>query len=231
MFASLLALAWMDLFVPTGMAIVMVLLSVVKKRSHVLYYIFGSYFTYVLAATAIFLGADIYVRRLWGYLTSTFPLYIGILKLGIGVCDMAGFAFTLCRAVRIARGKKGFNLGKAIPIKSIHPLFILMIGVVQYLAALPSCINLFAFIAILVSGNAEFPTAVFYISIFCSVSILPKLVVYILSFILDTGRFQRIMAVVGRIASAVFLVIIPIMFLAVALWSSISGIGDIILHK
>ncbi|NLA85281.1 MAG: hypothetical protein GX854_12390 [Clostridiales bacterium] len=66
MFASLLALAWMDLFVPTGMAIVMVLLSVVKKRSHVLYYIFGSYFTYVLAATAIFLGADIYVRRLWG---------------------------------------------------------------------------------------------------------------------------------------------------------------------
>ena len=40
MFASLLALAWMDLFVPTGMAIVMVLLSVVKKRSHVLYYIF-----------------------------------------------------------------------------------------------------------------------------------------------------------------------------------------------
>jgi hypothetical protein len=106
-----------------------------------------------------------------------------------------------------------------------------MIGVVQYLAALPSCINLFAFIAILVSGNAEFPTAVFYISIFCSVSILPKLVVYILSFILDTGRFQRIMAVVGRIASAVFLVIIPIMFLAVALWSSISGIGDIILHK
>ena len=33
MFASLLALAWMDLFVPTGMAIVMVLLSVVKNAA------------------------------------------------------------------------------------------------------------------------------------------------------------------------------------------------------
>lgn len=216
---------------PTGVAIVMVLLTVVKKRSHVLYYILGSYMTYVLAATAIFLGSNIYIKRLWEYLIGTFPLYIGIFKLCIGVCAMAGCAYTLWYAVKIMHRKKGFNLEKVIPIKSIHPFFIFMIGVGQYLAALPSCINMFAFIAILVSSNVTLWKAIFYISIFCSVSILPKLVVYAFSIVLDAGKFQRVMEKVRQIISTAFLVSIPIMFFAVALWGFVSGIGDILLQK
>jgi hypothetical protein len=231
MIASLLALSWMDLFVPTGISIVIILLSVAEKRSHVLYYIFGSYFTYVLASIAIFLGADIYVRRIWEYLFSTFPLHIGILKLCIGVCALVGFVINLRYVLQVLQKKRSFSFEKVLRIKSIHPFFILMIGVVQYLVALPSCINMFAFIAIMVSNDVTLLEAIIYLSIFCSVSILPKVVTYILSIVLAPRKFERVMEVMRRVLSAAFLASIPIMLLFIALWGSIAGIGDIILYS
>jgi len=231
MLAALISLSWMDIFVPTGMSIVIVLLSVVKKRSHVLYYIFGSYFTYVLASMAIFLGADIYLKRIWEYLLATFTLYIGVIKLGTGVGALAGFVYMLHYIVQVLKRKKGFGMEKMLRIKSVHPFFILMIGVIQYLVALPSCINMFVFIAILVSKGATLLEALLYISIFCSVSILPKLVAYILSIVLDGRTFERVMEIIRKVISAACLVCIPVMLLAMAIWGSVYGIRDIILYK
>jgi hypothetical protein len=221
----------MDLFVPTGITIVIVLLSIVKKRSHILYYIFGSYFTYVLASIAIFLGADIYMRKLWEYLLGTFPLLVGIFKLGTGIGSLGVFIFMVHFTVQVAQKKRTFSFEKTLKIKSVHPFFILMIGVMQYLVALPSCINLFAFIAILVSNNVTLLEAVIYLSIFCSISILPKVAAYILSIVLNPERYERVMAVIRRVVAVMGMVCIPAMVLFIALWGSISGIGDIILYK
>lgn len=228
MIISLITLGWMDMVVPTGIAITILLLSMAKKRSHALYYIFGGYFTYAIASVMVYLGADIYLRRLWDYLITTYPLYVTLVKLAMGVGAGVGFILTTVYFVRVMKRKKGGDMDKVLRIKSVHPVSILLIGVLQYLMLFPGCFNMFAFIAIMVSNRVPLPGAIAYICVFCLFSILPKVAVYVLSIALDGERFERVLAGMRKVVSVMFFVSTPLMFLFISLWGTISGLRDIL---
>lgn len=225
MIESLLALGFVDIFDPASISTYVVVLSLVKKRWHALVYILGVYLAYVACSLGIFLGVEKILLEVVLNIVKAYPIPVGIGALSIGGGCIIGLGFALRFLVQVLKKEKSFDLNSMLNIKSIHPVFLFLFGVVCAIIAMPYSYPIVTYIGIMAANGVTFIEAIPYICAFCMTSQLPLFVIHYLSIKLDGDAFRKVLARINRFMSIIAAVAIPILLVVCAWWLITQGIA------
>jgi len=221
---SIFALGWIDIFNPVAISMVLILVTSVRKRRHILIYIFGAYAAYALASIAIFFGVDRYLADLIKRLIHQFPMAYGITLMITGLAALAGCAAMVVSLVRAIRNKRELTIKNMLPIKSVAPWFILLLAFGSTWSCMFSAFAMMAFIGVLVYSAVSMVSAIWLICVFCLFSLIPTMSIYVLASRVKEKRFTRIMQTVSKITNGFCMYSIPVVLAALSCWSLITGI-------
>jgi hypothetical protein len=224
-YSSIFTLGWIDIFNPVALSMVLILLPLVRKHWHVLIYVFGAYVAYVSASVAIFFGVDQYLITFFTSLTQKYSVAVGISLLIVGIAALTGCFLMILSLVKAIKQKKEITFEKVLFIKSVAPWFILLLSFGSTWSCIFSAFAMLAFIGILIANGIQIISAVWMISLFCIFSVIPTLLVYLLSSRLEGQLFSRIMNIIRKVMNGFCLFSIPIVLAVVAYWSINFGIG------
>jgi len=163
----LIVMGLLDSLNPFSIGVQIVILPVVKKISHVIYYIVGIFVTYFIGGVAIFAGIDTLLKQWFvdiNFSEWPFP-YIGLI-LGTGLLVFA--IFKIFKSNGIKANPKEF---------SVHPVALLFLGVSGTAMDLPTG---FPYLAVLAKG-IEIQFAVLQIApllaLYCFIYVLPLIII------------------------------------------------------
>lgn len=224
MIAAMFSLCWIEIFNPMGFAFVLALLALVRRRWHVLLYIFGSYVAYVTASIAIFIGVDRFIKGFLERLMLGNPTLVGAAQVALGACAAIGCVWMAAYLVKAAREKREMSFEKMLYIKSVRPWFIILLSFGSTWSVMGSAWAVMAYIAILVSYRATLPQASVMLSLYCLAAMLPKLAIYVLSGFFSGPRFIRAMDVLKKVFTGFCMYSIPVVLAVIAWWGLANGI-------
>lgn len=213
----LFSLGVFDLIHPMGVAMVLMLLQLVRKEWHVLVYIISSYIAYWLSGVGVYYGIDRYLRSFFRYLLTAYPVPAGVLEIGVG---LAALVLTVGYAIRLFRKRADLDqeMGNLLFIKSVHPLFLVLLAIGNIWGGLPFCWPLLGYIGTLLRLEISLAAMVGLLAGFTLFSTVPMLSVYILYQRLEAGRFARVMAQIKKWLNIFCLVSIPIVLAIFGAW-------------
>lgn len=215
---SIFAFGWIDFFNPVAISMVMVLTPLVKKNWHILLYIFGSYIAYATASIGIFFGVDKYLVKIYDNLCLNYPLQTGIAKGIIGIISLIGSILMIRFLVKAAKEKRALSMNSMLMIKSIAPWFIVALSFGSTWSNMFGAVALFAYIGVLMSNNIQFATASILLPVFCLFSVVPTMLVYILSTKFKGEKFQRIISKIRTVMTGFCFYSIPVLLVFIAWW-------------
>lgn len=183
-----IGLGLLDCLNPFTISMQVVLHGLVKKTGHVLYYIAGTFISYLLGGVIIYLGVDKLIAALIKPVLSTHGrlLFTAEVILGTGLVLLG--LFFLIRQVRKAKGEPEISDGtageggqrrkEAIP-KSVHPGYLFFIGASGTLFDLPTALPYLAFIAKLAEAAVNGVKVLFLLIVYNMIYILPLAVLFV----------------------------------------------------
>lgn len=221
---SILALGWIDIFNPVAIAMLLLLLSMVRKRWHVMIFIIGSYVAYVLAAIAIYFGVDRFLLTFLNNFTRQTPAVAGIVLSILGAAAFVGFLVMTVSIIKAISQKREMTFEKVFFIKSVAPWFILLLSFGSTWGCMFSAYAMLAYIGILVANDIEMGQAVWLIALFGLFSLIPTVAIYLLDARMEGQRFKKIMGVVSKVMNGFCLYSTPIVLAIIAWWCLATGV-------
>ena len=225
MLGKLLALCWVDISNPAGISTMVILLSLVKKRSHALAYIIGAYVGYVACCAAVYFGVEKLLAGLLERIVEQYPSAVGITAVAVSAGCAIGFIFSAIYLVKVIKKEKEFSLEGMLNVRFVHPAFLFILALGQSVIDMPYCFPALAYIGLLVSEGVGFAAALPYLALFCTVAELPLLLIYYLSVKLEGERFNKVIAVIKRVFSVFCSAAIPVLLAIAAFWLMQQGIA------
>lgn len=219
---SILVLGWIDIFNPVAIAMLLLLLSMVRKRWHVMIFIIGSYVAYVLAAIAIYFGVDRFLLKFWSDFTRQTPSIAGTVLLVLGAAAFIGFVLMIVSIIRAISQKREMTFEKVFFIKSVAPWFIFLLSFGSTWSCMFSAYAMLAFIGILITNGISIGSAIWLIALFGLFSLIPTVTIYLLDARMDGQRFKKVMGVVSKIMNGFCLYSTPVV-LAIVAWLSLAA--------
>lgn len=212
---ALVTIGVIDMLDPYGVATILMLLQLVKKERHALVYVWSSYLTYWVVAVTFYYGAHLFLYHRLIHLVESYPrqtLWF------IMLFSIAIFFVAIVLGIRVIRNWDVVDrdISKVLFIKSVHPFFILVLGVGGTLANMPSAWTMVAFVGILLPFKLTFGSIVVILGIFTLFSIIPIQTVYLLYRVMETSRFARVMAVSKKYLSRMCVASIPVFLLVIS---------------
>lgn len=221
---SLFSIAWIDMLNPAGISMVMLLIPIVKKHWHVLLFIFGTYIAYLSAGIAVFFGVDRFLKSFYLSLCADYPRQTAIAKLCIGIVCIIGFVLMVRYLVKAAKEHRELSMNDMLKIKSVSPVFIVLLAFGSTWSEIFACVPLLTFIGIMSANNVTVSSAAGYLSVFCIFMMIPLLLIYILYFVVNGEKLQKILNVVRKIMTAFCFYCIPVLFAIGAWWGIKEGL-------
>lgn len=214
---SLLVLGLSDLVNPTGITLVILLLTLAKKRSHIMAFILTAYLCYAGCAIAILYGVDKYFMRFVEKLLRQYPAQLVIAEMVLGIAMLILFALSSLYLIKTLRQKRTWNMAAVLPIKSANLWFILFLAVTTTVSEMPSSVSILAYIGILAINKIRFPVSAILLMFFSAFTMIIPTAIYMLSAKLQVHRFEAVMEKTKKICSAFYAATIPIFFLVIGL--------------
>lgn len=222
---SLFALGWIDIFNPVAISMVMVLLSMVRKRQHVLIYVFGAYIAYVSASIAIYFGVDRYLLELFEKLKAQHLRDVGFALTIVGIMALAGGIVMTIFIIKAIVEKRHMTFERVLFIKSVAPWFILLLSFGSTFSCMFFAYPMLSFITILALNKISTISALWLISLFCVFSIITTLGIYFLATRSKDLRIKRLINKIYLIMNGFCLYSIPVVLTVISCFSLISGIN------
>ena len=216
-----IGLGLVDCLNPFTISTQVVLQPFVKKSHHVLYYIAGTFLTYLIGGVLIYWGIDKVIAAFWDRIMASHGDVIFSIEIVLGVgLVVLGFVFLHRRIQK----KKALDAGKqtdeqtaAVP-KSVKPAFLFFFGAANTVGDLPTAFPLLIFIAKIVEAKVAFGAILLLLTLYCLIYIMPLLIIYGL-YVANRKKMERLIekvrqkaAAIGEWASIVFPAAIGVFF-------------------
>ena len=170
-------LALLDSLNPTSISLLIVLLPLVKKTSHIFFYIAGAFLTYLLIGLVFFQGVDRYLEQLIADLLEKYSVISTIVGLTTGIILLIIGAILTIRIIRSLKFSIDmYETKEKITIKNVHPVMIIGLSLTSTLSDAPTSIPYIFFISKLAQVNDPFIVVLIQILIYCIIYILPMLI-------------------------------------------------------
>jgi len=221
---SLLALGCVDIFNPDGISLVMILLPIVKKRWHALLFAIAAYVAYVMAGIGIYFGVDVFLKDLYINLCTNYPMQTSVAKIVLGAICLVGCILMVIYLVRSIIKHKELSMTDMLNIRSVSPIFIVMLAFGSTWSQIFAFVPLMGFIGVLVVQQVSYLSAILWIAAFCIFASIPPVGAYILSSCIKGERFQKIMNGVSKVMTYVCFYGIPVLLAIGAWWGFTDGL-------
>lgn len=213
----LIAMGLLDSLNPFSIGLQIMLLPIIKKKYHAIWYIIGVFVTYFVGGIVLFTGLDILIKNL--LLNVDFSLMpFPVIKLVLGVLLLIYVIFKLFKKNSTTQNKKTF---------SIHPLALFLLGVSGTVFDLPTA---FPYLVILAQATAMQFTILQvlpFLFLYCIIYALPMIIIQVSYDILHekitptlnkiaiwVDKINRLLIIIFSILLSLFLIIVSIFSLA-----------------
>lgn len=212
------SLALLDSLNPASISLLIVLLPLVKKTSHVFFYIGSAFLTYLLIGLVFFQGVDRYLEQLIADLLDKYTVMSTIVGLTIGLTLIIIGAILTIRIIRSLNIKIVANERKEIiTIKNVHPLMLIGLSLTSTLSDAPTSIPYIFFISKLAQVNDPFIVMLIHIVIYCIIYILPMLILYA-AYGMIKEKFSSIETWTRNVMSILSKYGVPVVLYALGIW-------------
>lgn len=200
-----LGLSLVDCINPFTISAQVLLLTFVKKTYHVMYYVFGTYLTYVTGGLFVYWGIDKMLAEFWdgimeshGALIYSLEILLGI---GLVIYGILSLRKWLKKRNSSAADVRSADKAPSAP-KSVKPLFLLFFGAVNTVGDLPTAIPYLVFIAKLIETKVPIGAVVLLILLYCLIYVLPLIIIYVL-YVFCKQKMERVLDKAKKIMTAV----------------------------
>ena len=174
-----ISLSFVDSFNPFTISTQVVLQELVKKTYHILYYILGTFISYLIGGFLVYWGFDKVISALVHNIMSENSTLIFSLEVALGIILIIGGIFLLYR--RLKTRKKPIKARKtASNPKSVNRVFLFLLGASNTVGDLPTAIPYFLFIGKIVQAKLSIIDAVILLVIYSFIYVLPLIVIFFL---------------------------------------------------
>lgn len=220
---SLLGWAILDSLNPSTIATMILLMPMVKKRSHAWLYIGTTFLIYYLFGIFSFLGANRYLIPFFSRMIDRLYSYLGWIEV------LAAAAMLLSSLRMIFYVLKKWKLREPLPdlvgrtARYVTPLSLIALACVSTLADLPTALPYGAFIATLVAMKDITTLEIVFLLFYCFIYILPMALVYFVFIRLNTARYERLQTTFKRVMNAVGSILLPLLLIGFGIWLLLDG--------
>lgn len=174
-----LGLAFVDCLNPATISTMAVLLPLVKRIEHALSFLFSTYLVYFLGGLALFYGFDRLLKDRLSQFVNQHSLWVYSGEILLGIL-LAGFGVTMWLKNRRAGQNQPADPAAVTGIKSVHPTYLFLFGIISTLSDLPTAFPLIGFIGKMVDFNPS-PLSFFgLLLIYVLIYVAPLIALYII---------------------------------------------------
>ncbi len=189
-----ISMGLLDCLNPFTISTQVVLQPFVKKPRHTLFYIAGTYLSYLIGGVFVFWGVDKIISKYIEKIMAQYSATIFSLEIVLGmILIIMGFVFLFRRIQKEKRliTDEKVNEKKPSAPKSVKPVFLFLFGAANTIGDLPTAFPYLVFIAKIVEMKVSVRLVIPLLAIYCLIYILPLLVVYVL-YILNKKKMEHI---------------------------------------
>lgn len=196
-----------------------ILQGMVKRRSHIWYFISATYITNFICGMMVYYGLLEILSRIWDITFKALGngIYIAELLGGVILLSYAIYKLIVFRL----KGENDKNYSdeseEAImksKVKSVSPLSLFTLGVIATIMELSSAFPYFAFLAILLNYQLNFATVFLIQALYNLIYALPLMILYYI-YCKKQQLFDRVYSWVKQKMEKISVFITPILFIAV----------------
>lgn len=207
-----IGLGLIDCLNPFTISTQIVLSPFVKKRHHIIYYIVGTYLSYLVGGILVYWGIDKLLAQWWRGFMAAHSTLVYSLETLLGAVLIAVAVILFVRHRRKAHSSKA---KEAKPPRSVHPVFLFLFGASNTIGDLPTAFPYLIFIARVVDAELSILPVVALMVIYCFIYTLPLFIIYFL-YLWSKSKLERLIEAVRK------------KFAALASWATIilvAGVG------
>jgi threonine/homoserine/homoserine lactone efflux protein len=174
-----LGLAFVDCLNPATISTMAVLLPLVKRVEHALTFLLSTYLVYFAGGLVLFYGFDRFLNaRLSQFVDQqSLWVYTGEILLGL---ILAGFGIGVwLKNSRTTHGQPA-DSAAVTGIKSVHPSYLFLFGIISTLSDLPTAFPLIGFIGKMVDFNPPFLTFFILLLVYVLIYVAPLIALYVI---------------------------------------------------
>lgn len=214
----LVVMGLLDSLNPFSIGLLIVLLSIVKNKYHIIWYVVGIYITNLIGGLAIYAGLDAVVQY-WFSKIDFGSVLISIL--------MIFFGFVLLIFTTLQIPKKN-NLDQIQKHFSDYPLSLFFLGVAGTATDLPSAFPYYAVLAGALENNLSLLEIFPFLVVYCLIYIMPLLIILTIYKLLSDKVLTPILKKINHILPVVNKYLVIIFGTTLALFLVVSGIFSLI---
>lgn len=171
-----LGLALIDSLNPATITSMAVLLPLVKKVEHALYFLFSTYLVYYIGGFFLYFGID---RILGRWITEIWQRYSMPIIVAEVVLGLALFAVGIGTYVKGKTQTVTADHAQSLGIRSLQPAYLFFFGVVSTFSDLPTAFPLIGFIGKMVEVHPSVAILLILLGVYVLIYVTPILILYL----------------------------------------------------
>jgi hypothetical protein len=174
-----LGLAFIDCLNPATISTMAVLLPLVKRVEHALSFLFSTYLVYFAGGLALFYGFDRFFKARLSQFVDQHNLWVYTGEILLGLI-LAGFGIGVWLKNRRTTPGQPADPTAVMGIKSVHPSYLFLFGIISTLSDLPTAIPLIGFIGKMVDFNLSIPAFLILLLLYVLIYVAPLIALYVI---------------------------------------------------
>lgn len=208
-----------------------VLQGMVKKRSHIWYFIWATYITNFIGGMMVYYGLLEILSIFWSKISKVLGsgLYISELVIGVFLIGFSIYKFMRVSAMRKRESSNNDVSEAAVKskIKSVRPIALFSLGVIATIMELSSAFPYFAFLGVLLNYQLSFLEVVILQAIYNLIYALPLMVLYFI-YCRKQELFDRVYLWVKQKMQRISIFVTPVLFFAAGVLLVFHAINSIV---
>jgi len=211
----LIAMGLLDSLNPFSIGLQIVLLPIVKKKHHAIWYIIGVFATYFIGGIAIFTGLNIILKNIFlktNFSAMPYPL----IELVLGML-LATYILT-----KLISNK---NVESSKKVLTVNQIGLFLLGASSTIFDLPTAIPYLAILSKATSMNFSVINILPFIALYCIIYLLPMIIIQIVFSIFHERVIQKLMIIkigfdkFNKVLTIIFSIIISLFLIIDSIFS------------
>ena len=211
----LIAMGLLDSLNPFSIGLQIVLLPIVKKKHHAIWYIIGVFATYFIGGIAIFTGLNIILKNIFlktNFSAMPYPL----IELVLGML-LATYILT-----KLISNK---NVESSKKVLTVNQIGLFLLGASSTIFDLPTAIPYLAILSKATSMNFSVINILPFIALYCIIYLLPMIIIQIVFSIFHERVIQKLMIIkigfdkFNKVFTIIFSIIISLFLIIDSIFS------------
>lgn len=221
-----LGLAFVDCLNPATISTMAVLLPLVKRVEHTLYFLFSTFLVYSVGGLALFFGVNRLLKARISQFVDQHSLWVFSGEILLGLL-LAGFGIAMW--FKNSRKPQGQTIDPAAVtgIKSVNPSYLFLFGIVSTLSDLPTAFPLIGFVGKMVDLNPSFPFFLTLLLVYVLIYVAPLIALYVI-FRTVRDKIQPFTQWFIVFIQKIMKYALPPLLVALGIWTMLDGFQKLI---